>query len=169
MRVEDEIRQKAEPAAGVKVGDRAAGRVYSQLDSGWLLFTADKHIAFLHRDERPCEPPAMGEEISGRVTFVRPDGRINISQKETKEIAMKTDAQKIEEFLLAEGSRMPYGDDTPPPAIREKFGLSKAAFKRALGHLLKQGKARQEKGWTLLVGAGGDSGGADESAGKKGG
>ncbi|MDR3348916.1 MAG: RNA-binding protein [Acidaminococcales bacterium] len=154
MLVEDEIRQSAQPAAGAKIGDTAVGRVYNQLDSGWLLFTADKHIAFLHRDERPGAPPAMGEEISGRVTFVRPDGRLNISQKQIKEVAMKTDAQKIEGFLVACGRRMPYGDDTPPEIVREKFGLSKAAFKRALGQLMKQGRARQEKGWTVLVGGG---------------
>ncbi|MDR2006322.1 MAG: RNA-binding protein [Acidaminococcales bacterium] len=160
MLVGDEIRQKAQPAADVKIGDMVTGRVYNQLDSGWLLFTAGKHIAFLHRDECAGAPPAIGDEISGRVVFVRPDGRINISQKQTKEIAMKTDAQKIEEFLAAHDKRMPYGDNTPPEIIREKFGLSKAAFKRALGQLMKQGRAQQKKGWTVLTGGDGGEEGA---------
>lgn len=45
---------------------------------------------------------------------------------------------------------MPYCDDTPVEIIKSKFGISKAAFKRALGHLMKQGKVVQEDGWTIL-------------------
>ena len=43
---------------------------------------------------------------------------------------------------------MPYGDATSPEIIQTKFGMSKAAFKRALGRLLRQGTIRQEDGWT---------------------
>ena len=46
---------------------------------------------------------------------------------------------------------MPYCDDTPMEIIKEKFGISKAAFKRALGRLLRQGLIRQEEGWTILL------------------
>ena len=48
--------------------------------------------------------------------------------------------------------RMPYSDATSPEIIRDKFGVSKAAFKRALGHLLKEGKIEQRDGWTWLTG-----------------
>lgn len=43
---------------------------------------------------------------------------------------------------------MPYGDKTDPAVIKSKFGLSKAAFKRALGHLMKEGCVYQQDGWT---------------------
>ena len=46
---------------------------------------------------------------------------------------------------------MPYCDSTPLEIIKQKFGISKAAFKRALGHLMKQGKIRQEDGWTYII------------------
>ena len=46
---------------------------------------------------------------------------------------------------------MPYCDATPLEIIKQKFGISKAAFKRALGHLMKEGKVRQENGWTFLT------------------
>lgn len=46
---------------------------------------------------------------------------------------------------------MPYCDSTPLEIIKQKFGISKAAFKRALGHLMKEGKVRQENGWTYLT------------------
>ena len=38
------------------------------------------------------------------------------------------------------GGEFPFDDKASPEQIREKFGISKAAFKRAVGHLLKEGK-----------------------------
>ncbi|MNC70917.1 hypothetical protein D3C75_1217770 [compost metagenome] len=46
---------------------------------------------------------------------------------------------------------MPYSDNTPPDLIKQRFGISKAAFKRALGKLLKEGKITQKENWTYLV------------------
>lgn len=46
------------------------------------------------------------------------------------------------------GGAMPYGDKTPPDDIKFHFGLSKGAFKRALGKLMKEEKIYQEDGWT---------------------
>ena len=45
---------------------------------------------------------------------------------------------------------MPYGDDTPAEIISDVFGISKSAFKRALGKLMKDGQIVQENGWTTL-------------------
>ena len=35
---------------------------------------------------------------------------------------------------------LPFNDKADPEVIRREFGLSKNAFKRAVGHLLKEGK-----------------------------
>jgi hypothetical protein len=48
--------------------------------------------------------------------------------------------QALYDLMQKRGGRMPYCDDTPKEIIKEKFGLSKAAFKRALGHLMKEDK-----------------------------
>ena len=151
MKVEEEIKKQAKPVKNVKVGESVVGTVYNELDDGWLLITEEKYIAFLHKDETKGQKPSMGAEISGRITFIREDGRINISQKEQKEVAIVTDAQKILDFLQERQGSMPYGDSTPPDIIKDKFDLSKAAFKRALGQLMKQGKVKQEAGWTSLI------------------
>jgi predicted RNA-binding protein (virulence factor B family) len=45
---------------------------------------------------------------------------------------------------------MPFGDKSAPEDIQERFQLSKASFKRALGRLMKEGKVYQEEGWTYL-------------------
>ena len=46
---------------------------------------------------------------------------------------------------------MPYSDESSAMLIKDKFNISKAAFKRALGHLMKERKIIQEDGWTLLT------------------
>ena len=45
---------------------------------------------------------------------------------------------------------MPYSDESSPEVIRDKFQISKAAFKRALGHLLREGRVVEKDGWTYL-------------------
>ncbi|MNE92761.1 hypothetical protein D3C80_1905250 [compost metagenome] len=46
---------------------------------------------------------------------------------------------------------MPYSDETDAPIIKQKFGISKGAFKRAIGKLLKDGLVTQKGSWTYLV------------------
>ena len=46
---------------------------------------------------------------------------------------------------------MPYSDATPPDLIKQRFAISKSAFKRALGKLMKEGKVVQKENWTYLV------------------
>lgn len=43
---------------------------------------------------------------------------------------------------------MPFSDKSSPDEIKEIFNMSKAAFKRALGTLMKAGKVKQQNGWT---------------------
>ena len=43
----------------------------------------------------------------------------------------------IRDALEASGGRLPFDDSTAPEAIRAKFGVSKKAFKQALGALYK--------------------------------
>jgi predicted RNA-binding protein (virulence factor B family) len=149
MEVEDELRRASRPAEGVKVGDQVSGSVYNITDEGAFLFTAERHIAFLHNSETAVRP-RMGQELAARVTFIRSDGRLNVSTRPLKEAAMDIDAEAVLTVLRSRGGSMPYGDDTPPETIKQRFAISKAAFKRALGRLMKAGLIEQREGWTYL-------------------
>lgn len=151
MEVEDEIRRASRPAEGIKVGDTVRGAIYNVTDRGAFLFTEERCIAFLDQSEI-TERPRVGQEIEARVTFLREDGRINISMRQPKEKARLSDAEVILALLETRGGKMPYGDASSADVIRAKFNLSKAAFKRALGHLMKAGKIEQKDGWTHLKG-----------------
>lgn len=150
MEVEDELRRASQSATGhVKIGDYVTGSLYNYGENGAFLFTTDRYIAFLHEDEM-IGRPHVGDEITTRITYIREDGRINVSMRPPKEKAMGGDAETIMAFLTGRGGKMPYGDGTAPDIIKAKFGLSKAAFKRALGLLIKTGKIEQQEGWTIL-------------------
>ena len=151
MRVEDDMVKASKPAEGVKVGDKVTGTVYNILPEGFFIFTNQRFIAFLHRSEVHGGRLDFGQEITCRVTFIREDGRLNCSMRLQKENALVADAEEIYNFLVKRGGKMPYCDSTPLEIIKQKFGISKAAFKRALGHLMKQGKIRQDDGWTYLT------------------
>lgn len=151
MRVEDDMQKASKPAEGLKVGDSVTGTVYNILPDGFFIFTNQRFIAFIHRSEVPGGRLDFGQEVTCRVTYLREDGRLNCSMRLQKENALVADAEEIYNFLVKRGGKMPYCDSTPLEIIKQKFGISKAAFKRALGHLMKQGKIRQDDGWTYLT------------------
>lgn len=153
MRVEDDMVKASKPAEGLKVGDKVTGTIYNILPEGFFIFTNQRFLAFLHRSEVPGGRLDFGQEITCRVTYIRQDGRINVSMRLQKENALLADAEEIYGFLVKRGGKMPYSDSTPLEIIKQKFGISKAAFKRALGHLMKEGKIRQEDGWTYATDA----------------
>lgn len=149
MKVEDEMRRASVKAVDVHKGQMVKGSVYNITDSGAFMLTTERYIAFIANKEMQ-EHPRVGQELEARVTYVRPDGRINASLREAKEKALVSDADKILMFLQSNNGRMPYCDTSSPELIKGKFKISKAAFKRALGHLYKDCLIEMKDGWTYL-------------------
>ncbi len=149
MEVENEIRQAAKPATQAVIGTITTGSVYNFTDEGAFLFTEERYIAFLHHSEM-IERPKVGEELTVRVVFVREDGRINVSMRPPKEDAIDQDADGLLKYLQLRGGTMPYSDETSAEVIRAKFNLSKSAFKRAIGRLMKRELIEQSEGWISL-------------------
>ena len=52
------------------------------------------------------------------------------------------DKDSLMERIEERGGRLPFTDKAAPLVIQREFGLSKNAFKRAVGRLLKMGKIR---------------------------
>lgn len=149
MEVEDEMRRASQPAVGVRVGDKVTGAIYNYTDSGAFMFSNERYIVFIDNKEIKTRP-RVGEIVTARVTYVRQDGRLNASLREVKEKALITDSERILELLASRNGKMPYSDETSPEVIRDKFQISKAAFKRALGHLMREGRIVEQDGWTYL-------------------
>lgn len=150
MDVDDAMRRAAKPATEAEVGQMVRGAIYNYTADGAFFITPERWIAFLHRSEM-TEHLKVGDMVKARVTFKRDDGRINVSMRPVKETAITEDGIVLMKYLQQRNGRMPYSDKTSSEIIKDKFGFSKAAFKRAVGHLMKEGKVIQEDGWTLLT------------------
>ncbi|USB34411.1 S1-like domain-containing RNA-binding protein [Paenibacillus sp. YPG26] len=130
--------------------------VYKPLQMGTFVVVQGGVLGFgaigmIHSSER-SRLLRLGERVNVRVAHIREDGRVNLSMAPRKEIGRNEDADRIFEYLESRpGGGMPYSDATPPDVIKQRFGISKSAFKRAMGKLLKEGKIRQEENWTYLI------------------
>jgi uncharacterized protein len=85
------------------------------------------------------EPHALSRGAASRfrVANVLPDGKIELSLRGHAHEEVESDAQKIME-VLARARAPKVGDHSSPEEIRALFGLSKKAWKRAVGRMLKE-------------------------------
>lgn len=83
-----------------------------------------------------------GQHIEARVTKVRDDGKLDLSIREKAYIQMDEDAELVMKVIEQFDGVLPFNDKAAPEVIKKEFNLSKNAFKRAVGHLLKEGKVK---------------------------
>lgn len=130
-------------------------RVYKPLQMGTFVIVEGGVLGFgviglIHSKER-TRLLRVGESVEVRVIHVREDGRVNLSMRLPKEQSRTEDADVILAYLQERpNGAMPYSDQTPADIISSKFSMSKAAFKRALGKLMKDGLIVQQENWTYL-------------------
>ena len=136
MKVFDEIRRASKPAKNIRRGNKVKGAIYNITEAGAFLFSEERFIVFIAQKEIPRKLK-VGEIVEARVTFVREDGRLDASLREQKEFAQHSDADKILKFMR-ENPETNLSDKISPQKIETIFHISKAAFKRAIGHLLKK-------------------------------
>ena len=83
-----------------------------------------------------------GETIKGRVVKVREDGKLDLSLREKSYVQMGADADLILKVMDEFDGVLPFNDKARPEIILREFHMSKNAFKRAVGRLLKEGKIK---------------------------
>lgn len=149
LATEEEMVEQAVSADEDSFNEMTKGRVYRLNEYGALVFTEKEWIGFIHHEEM-TKTLRLGELVDCRVAFVREDGRVNLSMRPRKEHAYNEDAEKIYQYLKEHKGYMPYTDKSDPEEIKQVFNISKAAFKRALGKLMKENKIVQEDGQTIL-------------------
>lgn len=125
-------------------GKKISARVYRLGKEGINVITENNYLGFIHHTEYK-EMPRLGSVIEGRVINVKDNGEINLSLIPQKEIAIEDDAKLILDYLSSHYGKMPLGDNSTPEEIKEVLGISKAAFKRALGKLIKNHKVIQNR------------------------
>ena len=86
----------------------------------------------------------IGDTIQARVVAVREDGKLELSMRERIQVQMAKDAETVMDVLESYEGVLPFSEKASPEVIERELNMSKAAFKRAVGHLLKLKKIRIE-------------------------
>lgn len=121
------------------VGDTVKGTIYQNSEKfGMFVAVDDKYQALIPRKECYGEI-ALGDEISARVTQVREDGKLDLSVRNKAYEQIKEDSEKILSIIDSFDGVLPFTDKATPEVILRETGMSKNEFKRAIGHLMKEG------------------------------
>jgi predicted RNA-binding protein (virulence factor B family) len=103
---------------------------------GYQAIVENSHIGLLYRDNL-TKPLQIGQRLQGFVRNIRPNDQIDLSLDASgyKRVAPLTD--QIVQALEKNSGKLAFDDDSSPEVIRQQFGVSKKAFKQALGKLYK--------------------------------
>lgn len=125
--------------------ENVVGTVYATREIGAFVLTNDYYLGFVHESQMP-RPMRLGEQFKGRVIGISQYGRLNLSALPRAFEEIDDDAQMILMSLRRrETKTVPFYDKSDAQEIKRYFGISKSAFKRALGHLLKAGLIEEDK------------------------
>jgi uncharacterized protein len=125
------------------------GHIYRTAKVGSWIYTIEGYKGFIHESQRQQEP-RLGQMVEGRIIDVKEDGTVNVSLLARKQDTQDLEAERVFEYLMSRNGAMPFNDKSMPEEIQERFQLSKGAFKRALGKLMKEGRVYQEGSWTYV-------------------
>lgn len=90
-----------------------------------------------------------GQRLEGYIKRVRSDGRLDLSLEDSSERHDQS-VEKVLAALARHDGFLPLHDRSPPEAIQAELGMSKAAFKKAIGSLYRAGQVALEKEGTRL-------------------
>lgn len=123
-----------------KKEDRVIGIVYEIIDAFGAFVAVDNRYCGLIPTKEMHRPLKVGDSVEARIIQVKEDGKLDLSIREKAYVQMDTDAEMIFKKLQDAGGFLPFHDKTESEVIKAEFNLSKNAFKRGIGRLLKEGR-----------------------------
>ena len=134
------------------IGDSVEGLVYQYAPNFGYFIAVDRQYSGLIPKREAQESYQIGETLTLRVTRVLEDGKLDLSAHQKAYLQMNVDAETLFERIQDDyGGELPFDDKADPDVIREHFGMSKAAFKRAVGHLYKERRIAIENGRIIVL------------------
>lgn len=121
-----------------KKGDTVTGRVYEFSDNFGTFVAVDDEFSARIPNYEDHSFLKVGDVIEAKVVDVKPDGKLDLTLREKAYIQMDADAEKLLELLDSYAGVLPFSEKASPEVIKRETGLSKNAFKRAVGHLYKE-------------------------------
>jgi len=140
--VDDERPHQFKPGQAVKL------IIANSTPIGYKAIINKTHWGLIKREE-VFQRISYGQSMPGFIQGLRPDGKINLTLNGGFQVLDKN-GEKIMNYLKANNGASALNDKTDPKIIYAKFGISKAAFKKAIGNLYKQNKIEIGKGHIKL-------------------
>lgn len=130
--------------------DQVKGTVYLVKPELGILVAVDDRFKGLIPPKEFYTALTEGDRVEARVIRVREDGKLDLSLRELAYIQRDKDEDRICRAMAENHGWLAVDEKSSPEKIKEEFQISKAAFKRAIGGLLKTGKIiKTEKGFKL--------------------
>lgn len=120
--------------------DEFTGIVYDFKDDLGAFVAIDNKYSGMIPKKELFKKVSIGDRIEGRVTNVREDGKLDLSIRRPAYMQMDEDSELVLKLIESYDGVLPFTDKADPEVIKRELGLSKAAFKRAVGRLLKENK-----------------------------
>jgi predicted RNA-binding protein (virulence factor B family) len=128
------------PAEGLSKGDHVTGTVYEfKKNLGAFVAIDDKYLGLIHESEL-YNKVYVGDVVNARVVTVREDGKVDLSLRDEAYVQIDQDSLMVYDIIKSYKGVLPFTDKADPEQIKKTFGLSKNAFKRAVGRLYKERK-----------------------------
>jgi predicted RNA-binding protein (virulence factor B family) len=124
-------------------GQRVRLLVIGETPLGYKVIVEHALIGLLYRTDL-ADPLTVGQPLEGFVRAPRFDGRLDVALDRAGFHRIAPLTEQILQSLDRAGGRLPFHDDSTPLEIRTAFGVSKKAFKQALGALYRERRIRIE-------------------------
>ncbi len=122
-----------------KNNDRVHGIIYSfNPQYGYFVAVDNKYHGLILLKEA-YGSYSLGGKVEARIKKVRDDGKLELSVRESAIDEIEGDTRKILELLKKHNGKLGLNDNSSPEKINEELHISKKAFKRAVGRLMKEG------------------------------
>ncbi len=125
--------------------DQVQGIIYDKSENFGMFVAVDNRYSALIPKREVFGELKIGDVVDARVAKVREDGKLDLSVRKKAFMQMDDDAMIILKRIEEYGGRLPFTDKADPEVIDKEFGMSKNAFKRAVGKLLKEKKIKITK------------------------
>lgn len=118
--------------------DWVDGTVYSvNPDMGAFIAVDNQYFGMIPKSELRHRL-YIGNQVHARITRIREDGKLDLTLNKPIQEQMDADAKIVLDAIESYNGVLPFSDKASPSVIDHELGLSKNAFKRAVGRLLKQ-------------------------------
>jgi len=130
-------------ASPYQKNDSFTGTVYQiHPEIGVFVAVDNNYLGLIPRTEN-YSVLKWGDRVQARVIRVREDGKLDLSPRNLSHQQMNVDAELLINAMNAHGGILPLNEKSSPEEIEKVFHMSKAAFKRAVGTLLKSGRIKK--------------------------